>query len=97
MAIIAQSRWKGNAEYQVLAKEAAVIAKKHGAISLRAGRCFSGEYTGQVVVSAAFPDWETYGRAMQALSTDAEWQRVFAEASKISELQDRSLIVDENF
>ena len=97
MAIIAQSRWKGNLEYQQLAKEAAVIVKKYGAISLRAGRCFSGEYTGQIFVAAAFPDWETYGRAMQALSIDAEWQRVFAEASKNSELQNRSVIVDENF
>ncbi len=59
MAVIALSRWKRNAEYQQLAKEAAAIVKKHGAISFRAGRCFSGEYTGQVFVSVAYLDWET--------------------------------------
>jgi hypothetical protein len=57
------------------------------------GYCHSGAYTGQISVVAMFPDWATYGRAMQALSEDAQSQRMLAEALKIAELQDRSLIV----
>jgi hypothetical protein len=40
-----------------------------------------------------FPDWATYGRAMHALSEDAAYQRLYAEATKIAELQERSVLV----
>jgi len=43
-----------------------------------------------------FQDWATYGRAMQALSEDAAYQRLYAEALKIGELQERSMIVTED-
>jgi len=33
---------------------------------------------------------------MHALSEDAQYQRIFAEASKIAELQDRSVIVTQD-
>jgi len=40
-----------------------------------------------------FQDWATYGRAMHALSEDAAYQRLYAEALKSGELQERSVIV----
>ena len=97
MAVIVVTRWKGNEEYRQLVTQAAAILKRHGATSVRAGRCFSGEYSGELVVATTYPDGAAFGRSLQALSADAEWQRLLAEASKISELQDRSIIVAEEF
>jgi hypothetical protein len=43
-----------------------------------------------------FPDGATYGRAVQALSEDAQMQRIVAEASKVAELQERSVIITQD-
>jgi len=43
-----------------------------------------------------FQDWEAYGKAMQGLAGDAEYQRRYAEASKVFELQGRALMVAED-
>jgi len=97
MAIIIVSRFKSNQDHAPLAREGAAILKRHGALSVRAGRCFSGEYTGQVIVATTFADWAAWGRAGQGLSTDAEWQRFQTEASTVSEIQDRSIVIGEEF
>src|SRR6516225_7275043 len=97
MAITAVSRWKGKLEDALpIAKEIAPLLKNQGAVAVRLGYCHSGEYSGQVYAAIIFPDWATYGRAMQALSGDAQYQRIFAEALKIAELQDRSVIVSQD-
>ena len=96
MAIISVSRWKGSAEQAMpIAKQVAAILKGHGASSVRAGPCYAGGDAGKFYVAITFPDWATFGRAQQALSTDAQYQRVYAEALKIGELQDRSVIASE--
>jgi hypothetical protein len=96
MAIVSVTRWKVSAEQAMpLARQGAPILKRHGATSVRVGPCHSGPDTGRFYVATTYPDWATYGRALQAMAADAEWQRVFAEALKIGELQDRSLIVAE--
>jgi hypothetical protein len=97
MAITTVSRWKGKLEDALpIAKEIAPLLKNQGAIAVRLGYCHSGEYTGQVYAAIIFPDWATYGSAMQTLSGDAQYQRIFAEALKIAELQDRSVIVSQD-
>jgi hypothetical protein len=94
MPITSVTRGKGKPEDALrLAREVAPILKRHGASSVLFGYCHSGAYTGQISLAAAFPDWATYGRAMQALYEDAEYQRLFAQALTLVELQDRSLIV----
>jgi uncharacterized protein DUF6854 len=96
MAIVTVSRWKGNQEQTLpLAREAAPILKKHGATSVRVGPCFAGPDAGQTYVAVTFPDWAAFGRAQQALSTDAQWRSLYAQASKVGELQDRSIIMAE--
>ena len=97
MAVVIVTRFKGNQDFAPLLKQAAAILKKHGATSVRGGRCHAGEYAGQVVVATAVADWATYGRVMQGLTADADWQRLQAEATKNFELQDRSLIAAEDF
>jgi hypothetical protein len=96
MAIVSVSRWKASAEKALpLARQVAPILKAHGAAAVRFGPCYAGPDAGCVYVAITFPDWASFGRAQQALSADAEWQRLYAEALKIGELQDRSLIVAE--
>lgn len=96
MAIVSVSRWKVSAEQALpIARQVAPMLKAHGATSVRFGPCYSGPDAGRVYVAITFPDWATFGRAQQALSTDAQWQRLYAEALKTGELQDRSLIVAE--
>jgi hypothetical protein len=97
MPIIVVTRLKSNQDHTPIVKEAAAILKKPGAVSVRAGRCYSGEYTGQLIVATAFPDWAAFGRSAQALSADPEWQKFLTEAAKVSELQDRSIVASEEF
>ena len=94
MAIVVVSRWKGPHDL-TLARQAGPLFKKHGAVSVRLGFCFSGQYTGQLIVAVAFPDWASYGRAMQAAIADPDYQRLLAEAAKTFELQDRSIFIGE--
>src|SRR5208282_6931177 len=96
MPITVVTRGKAKPEDALpLAREVAPILKRHGATSVLFGYCHSGAYTGQISVVSAFPDWTTYGRAAQALSEDAEYQRLLAKALTVVELLDRSLIVTE--
>jgi hypothetical protein len=97
MAITTVSRWKGDRERALpLARQIAPILKRHGAVSVRFGDCHSGAYAGQMFVAITYPDGATYGRAMQAQSEDSEFQRIYAEASKIGELQERSVLVTQD-
>jgi hypothetical protein len=97
MTILNVSRWKGNLEQATpIAREAAAIVKKHGAVSVRIGPCYSGPHAGQFYVGIAFPDWATFGTAQQGLAADADFRRLYAEASKVVELQERSILVTED-
>jgi hypothetical protein len=57
------------------------------------GQIFTGPYAGQFLAAARFPEWETCGKAMQAMSTDAEYQSILAEAQQVAELHGRSIVV----
>ena len=97
MAITTVTRWKGNREDALrIGKQVAPILKNHGATVMRLGYCHSGEYTGQHLAIINFPDWATYGRAMQAASEDREYQSLFAEAMKLAELQERAIFITED-
>jgi hypothetical protein len=86
------TRLKGRQEDALpIAKQIAALLKTHGASAVRWGLCHSGPYAGQIFVATIYPDGATYDRAMQALSE--QFQRFVAEASKITELQDRSVII----
>jgi hypothetical protein len=96
MAIVVVSRWKGNVQDTHLAREVAPVLKKHGVASMRLGICNVGPHAGQAFTVLTFPDWETYGKAMQSATADPEYQRLYAEATKTFELQERSIMVVED-
>lgn len=97
MAIIVITRWKGVQDHAALVKAGATVLKRHGALAVRAGRCFSGEYTGQVIVATTFADWHAWGIAAQALSADPAFRKFQTEVSKVFELQDRSVVIGDDF
>jgi hypothetical protein len=97
MAVVIVTRFKGNPDFVPMLKEAAAILKKHGAMSVRGGRCYAGSYAGQVVVATALADWNAYGRLMQGLLADPDWQRLYQDTMTKFELKDRSLIAAEDF
>jgi hypothetical protein len=80
-----------------LLKEEAALLKKHGAISVRGGRCFAGSYAGEVVCATTFPDWETYGKAMESLVEDGDYMRVYQEFVSRFQMTDRALVVGEEY
>jgi hypothetical protein len=96
MAVVTVTRWKTSMDQALpLAREAAPILKSKGATAVRFGPCFAGGDAGQIYVAISYPDWETFGRAQQALAADEQWQRLYAQAVKLGEVQNRSIVVAE--
>ena len=76
-----------------LAGQAAPHFKRHGATMVRFGTCYSGPRTGAIWLVVSYTDWQTYGRALHALSEDHAYQALLAEVMKVGELLDRSIVV----
>jgi hypothetical protein len=93
MAVVAVSRWKGSFQDLSLAKEVAPILKRAGAVAVRIGNCYAGAHAGQIFGIITFADWESYGKAMQALAADADYQRIYGQLTKTFELQERFISV----
>jgi hypothetical protein len=94
MTITSVSRWKVDPDKaQKLASEAAPLLKNQGASTVRVGYCHSGQFTGQTMVVAIYPDWQAYGKAMDAQSKDSAFQKVLGQAVGVGELLDRTVMV----
>ena len=96
MAVVVVSRWKGNPQGMRIFREGAPNLKRHGAASIRVGLCWAGPHAGQIFGAITFPDWEAYGKSVQALLTDPESQRIYGEITKAFELQERSILMVED-
>jgi hypothetical protein len=93
MSVSILSRWTAKQEDVLrIGRKAKSFYERHGA-EMRVGQIFTGPYAGQFLAAARFPDWETCGKAMQAMSTDAEYQSLMAEANQVAELHGRSIVV----
>jgi hypothetical protein len=55
-----------------------------------------GPLCGQIYWAITFPDWESYGKGVQALLADPEAQRIYGEITKNFELQERSVLMVED-
>ena len=97
MAVVVVTRFTGHRDFTALVKQAAAILKKHGAVSVRAGRVQAGGDAGAIVVATSLADWPSYGHFMQGITTDPDWRRIYREFAKNFELQDRSVIAAEEF
>jgi hypothetical protein len=76
-----------------LAKKAKAIFEKVGAEWVRLNQFHTGPHTGQWLVAIRYPDWTTYGKASEALASDAAFQKFLEEVGAISELVERTVLV----
>jgi hypothetical protein len=93
MPVSILSRWTAKQEDVLrIGRRVKSFYERHGA-EMRVGQIFTGPNAGQFLAAARFPDWETCGKAMQAMSADAEYQSLMAEAHQVAELHGRSIVV----
>ena len=64
------------------AKQAKAVWMKNGAQDLRLSQIYSGQFTGQWLVSAMFADMAAFGKAVAAVSSSAEMQKIQRENAK---------------
>ncbi len=79
-----------------LAREVAPILKSCGATAVRWGLRHSGEHTGKPMMVSLYPDWQTYGRACQAMYEDKAWMSALLQVMQAGEILDRSITVLED-
>jgi hypothetical protein len=90
MAVVTISRWKGSDTK--LAKQIGPLIKRYGAVSVRFGICHSGAYAGQAFWIIEFTNWETYGKAMQDLAANSDYQKIYGNLVAKFELQERTVM-----
>ena len=95
MTITSVSRWKGTSDKRELVRELGLLLKSHGAELVRTGACHAGAHAGQAFTFVTFPDWATYGQAMQDVTADFSYAQIIADLSKNSELLERYIVNDE--
>ena len=95
MAIVQFTRFKGGKPEEMIAaaKKAKGHWEKSGAEWFRISRFHTGEWAGQWLISARFADWTVYGKANDALTKDAEYQKLLAGVMGMAELTGRSIAV----
>jgi hypothetical protein len=95
MYVTSLTRFKGGSTEEMV--KAAKLAKKtfmeHGAEDFRLSRFHSGMWTGEWLVAIRFPNWSAYGNALDAVSKDAKYQKMFAQLLTVSQLTARSVVV----
>jgi hypothetical protein len=96
MTITSVSRWRGRSENPEFASDIATVMKRHGAVSVRIGVCHSGAHAGQTYSFITFPDWATYGHAMQGVMADEDFSELLADLSETAELQERFVVSGED-
>ena len=96
MAITQFTRFKSDKAEEMIkaAKQAKKLVEKHGAEFFRISRFHTGSWAGEWLVVARFSSWSAYGKAMEGLANDAEFQKLLlVHMSSIAELTGRNLTV----
>jgi len=95
MSVTQLTRYNGGTRDAIVAaaKKSKTIHEKAGAEAFRLGQIHTGPHAGQWVVSTRYPDWETYGKARQALASNTAFQKLMAEVEAMSQTVDRTIIV----
>ena len=95
MAIVQFTRYKGGKPEDMIAaaRKSKVLWEKNGAEWLRLSRFHSGAMAGEWLISTRFADWVVYGKAMEAMSKDQEFQKILADVMSKAELTSRSVAV----
>jgi hypothetical protein len=85
---------KGGKQADMLAaaKQLKALASKHGAEDLQLSTEIAGPAAGQFVLVLRFSNWESYGRAMTAATSDPEIQSTLAQLDAAGEVVSRRLV-----
>jgi hypothetical protein len=97
MPIVSVSRWDiPREEASRIARDGATRIKQHGATQVRLGHIHAGHITGQTVIEVTYPDWTTFGQAMQRQQEDQEYQNLLQEALQKGRLLNRTVLTVED-
>jgi len=96
MPVTTFARWKGGNPTEIVeaAKQARTYHIKHGAEAVRLSRYHSGPFVGEWLVVAHYRDWTTYGKAVDGMTNDAEYQALVGRVMGIAQMVDRSTLVE---
>jgi len=93
MPVISVSRWQiTQDEARRIVRDAASQIRQAGAQSVTLGRITTGQNADQTVVAVTYENFETMGRAMQALQNNQQYQQRLNEARQKGQLLDRTVI-----
>ena len=94
MTITSVARWSGGSRDAVLAlgKQIKPIHAKYGG-EARIEQIHTGPQSGHWLISISYPDWETYGKATQALANDTEHTKLRGQMAGVSHMDDRTILV----
>jgi hypothetical protein len=95
MSIAQFTRFKSDKPEEMVkaAKRAKALFEKHGAEFLRLSRFHTGIWAGEWLAVSRFSSWAAYGKAMEGLANDAEFQKLLADMHSFSELTARNITV----
>jgi hypothetical protein len=95
MSIVQFTRFKSDKTEEMIqiARRAKKIFEKHGAEFLRLSRFHTGVWAGEWLVTTRYASWEVYGKVQEAVAKDPEFAQLWAEGTRISELQGRNIAV----
>jgi hypothetical protein len=94
MTISSVSYWRGGEDEDVatIAGRAKAVVTKHGAERYELMIVNAGPEAGQWIIIISYRNWESYGRAMEALAHDPEIHALVAEMTAISELTSHRIV-----
>ena len=94
-AITQLTRYKGGNHDQMVeaAKKAKGLYEKYGAEFFRLSRFHTGSFAGEWLAVSRYSSWEVYGKAMEGLSKDKEFQKLLAHVLSMAEMTARNVTV----
>ena len=84
---------KNHDEMVKAAKQAKAIYERHGAELFRVSRFYTGQWAGEWLAVVRYKSWAAYGKAMEGLAEDAEFQKLIAHVLSVAELTGRVITV----
>jgi hypothetical protein len=94
MTITSVARWHAKSREDILktAKKVKPIHAKYGG-DFRLEQIHTGPHAGQWLVSIIYPDWQTYGKATEALAKDEEHTKLRSKFAEGARMEDRTILV----
>jgi hypothetical protein len=98
MPILTVSRWRIKQDQgSRVVREAAPLLKAQGATRVTVGHIRTGSDAGETTIAVQYENWETFGRAMQAMHDDQAYHHIFQQAVEHhgAKLQSRNIVATE--